>query len=1627
MNKLKQCKPVQIKSLFAAILVLVGAALNSQAQTTVIGFTAATGYTNGNLSGQKNWTATSWLVNTNGNGYATVTNANYANATYALGTPLILTNGYSGLVDFSFSLGATNASALAVFFFDINDSNNGNKGPNFEFHTQAGGAGFEMDIYNTAAVSGGYSSVNFSGASIGITNGIGTSANLRFSFTTTPTGGGTNWTTVLTLTNLTTGTLVSTVTQNWTDAAGQGLASVISMASGALSTLSGSVSVDQFAIGPNYYPLTYNAGAGGTISGTTPQTVAYLASGSPMTAVANAGYNFFKWSDGVTTATRTDTALVGGTNVTANFAANYTIGFTAAEGYTNGNLSGQKSWYSPTPTAWQVNTNGLGSATVAAAAGDWANIKYDLSGSLTNGYTGSVIFTFTVGTAASSNLQVINFTVQDTNDGSKGPQFYINAGSGGAYTLGYSNSVAATSRSTGLTGTNLGLNATGTGTTAKLWLTFTTVTNGMGTWTTAATLMNLNTGTMLGSLMDAGWTGEGWATSFLMQGGQLVELFGSNAVYQVTLRPPYANVINFTAAQGYTNGNLNRQSAWNCIISDTNVWQVTAGGLGYAMFSSTNGDYHSITYGYSNAFTNGYIGLVDFTLTLGNNSVSGAKTLMSFTWQDPNSGNQGPAMELKAQSGGGFSWDIWNTANGGYTSSSLVGTALGFTNGIGTVRLRLSVATIAIGVTNWTTVMTLANLNTSTPVGTLTQNWTGEGWFQGFNMGAGALNTVSGNSGFIAVDQIATWPVGPAALKNEPLHWAASGAGGIWDTNDFKNMIWQDSTVPTASSVFYQDGDQVSLDDTCISASQTVTLSGVVNPGNLMVSNNLYSYTIAGSGSLSGATGLVKSGTGRLTLAGTNSYAGATTINAGTLALSGSAGIPNSAAIIVASNAIFDVSGLTSTFTLGAGQTLGDSAEGAILNGNLNTGSGTLSLVNDGVNPAFIVTNGTLTFSAGTTFNLNYYGPGTYKIIAKASTGNVGSVAGTLPSVAVINGVPPPPMSLALTNGELWLTVSNPVYIAEQAEFRLTGTGTGPLTNGYFLTNSGFGGGTIGRQWWLSGSSVPGSYDCSFFIMDYAWVPAAFCFTPASSGTVTLSLMGPYELSPPYNQPYREEVLWDACSATGTTLPNGSFESVSGGLPTGWSQATGDAVVNTGPVTPVDGTNYLRVWNNAGWWNNAAFSCNLSVTAGVPVTLYFHARSVLPPGFTNMAPIASTATPAHLAARQFMRGINLCSSSATTNDFINMRAQGFDHVRIGAIWDETVGPAPTFTLSPSYFAYMDFMVTNALNQGLAVMLCPFWPWPEFVTNAPGMANEFYAVWQQVAVHYSNSPANLAFELHNEPGWGTTTSASLDPIYASVISRIRLSNPNRTIFVDPCDWNFISELNRVVLPDNDSNLVVTVHCYDPNPFTGQGAYWSSDNTTTNIIFPGPPASPLTPAAGNSPATTNWITDYNSLPTAINPCSPVAFAYQLRFAAQWAAYYGRPVHIGEFGAYQMADPVSRDNYCAAFRSTAESLGLGWCMWDWYYSGHPYWNPATGSPVSGMANALFPGPQMTATGPGKIVLNAALTKILRVDRTQSLAPPVTWMPLQTNTMTNVNWLFTDPAAGTNPGAFYRGVWLK
>lgn len=166
---------------------------------------------------------------------------------------------------------------------------------------------------------------------------------------------------------------------------------------------------------------------------------------------------------------------------------------------------------------------------------------------------------------------------------------------------------------------------------------------------------------------------------------------------------------------------------------------------------------------------------------------------------------------------------------------------------------------------------------------------------------------------------------------------------GAWDINTTAN--WMNELDVTGFS--YMDTpnpDSVRFDDSA-TGETNLTLNATVNPTDVVFANSVKSYSLSGTGKISGNTSLTKSGSKSLILSTDNDYAGPTTVSAGTLqvGVSGSgAGTLGSGAIINNGALYFDKSGsfaLNSVIS-GTGTTAIRYGGSMTLNsaGNTNTG-----------------------------------------------------------------------------------------------------------------------------------------------------------------------------------------------------------------------------------------------------------------------------------------------------------------------------------------------------------------------------------------------------------------------------------------------------------------------------------------------------------------------------------------------------------------------------------------------------------------------------------------------------------------------------------------------------------------
>jgi autotransporter-associated beta strand protein len=163
---------------------------------------------------------------------------------------------------------------------------------------------------------------------------------------------------------------------------------------------------------------------------------------------------------------------------------------------------------------------------------------------------------------------------------------------------------------------------------------------------------------------------------------------------------------------------------------------------------------------------------------------------------------------------------------------------------------------------------------------------------------------------------------------------------GNWDINTTANWL----PITGSGAITYLQpsvpGEAVLFDDSA-AGTTTVNLTTNLSPSAITLKNSAKNYTFAGSGGLSGPTGLTKNGTGSLTITntGTNTFTGAVAINQGAVILSGAANqLPTNAPVTLANDS-------TASLTLNnTNQMLGSLAGGGASGGNVNLGAGTLTL-----------------------------------------------------------------------------------------------------------------------------------------------------------------------------------------------------------------------------------------------------------------------------------------------------------------------------------------------------------------------------------------------------------------------------------------------------------------------------------------------------------------------------------------------------------------------------------------------------------------------------------------------------------------------------------------------------------
>ncbi len=337
--------------------------------------------------------------------------------------------------------------------------------------------------------------------------------------------------------------------------------------------------------------------------------------------------------------------------------------------------------------------------------------------------------------------------------------------------------------------------------------------------------------------------------------------------------------------------------------------------------------------------------------------------------------------------------------------------------------------------------------------------------------------------------------------------------------------------------------------------------------------------------------------------------------------------------------------------------------------------------------------------------------------------------------------------------------------------------------------------------------------------------------------------------------------------------------------------------------------------------------------AGTDINAYQPMPNDAPPGASARA---------EASAKALGRGVNFGNmleaptegawGVSVTDDVIDKAAAaGFASVRLPVRWSNHAGAEAPFTIDPAFMTRVESIVDKLLAKNLVVLLNMHHyrqlDGDALDTGEGKVADavvdlRFVMLWEQIASRFKGKGDRLILELYNEPH-GRMNGEPWNVLAARTLRVVRASNPDRPVVIGPTHWNSAGDLALLKLP-NDANLIVTVHDYNPFPFTHQGAEW---------------VSPV-------------------LPTGVTCCSAAQVADMtapLDVAKTWAAAKRYPVYVGEFGAYSKAPEASRITFNRTMRDAIEARGMTWAYWE-FAAGFGVYDPAARAFRQGLLDSLL-----------------------------------------------------------------------
>ena len=282
------------------------------------------------------------------------------------------------------------------------------------------------------------------------------------------------------------------------------------------------------------------------------------------------------------------------------------------------------------------------------------------------------------------------------------------------------------------------------------------------------------------------------------------------------------------------------------------------------------------------------------------------------------------------------------------------------------------------------------------------------------------------------------------------------------------------------------------------------------------------------------------------------------------------------------------------------------------------------------------------------------------------------------------------------------------------------------------------------------------------------------------------------------------------------------------------------------------------------------------------------------------------------------------------NDVALLAGLGFDHLRIPIdeeqMWDESGKPDPeAFALLNQALDWcaefrlkaivnLHILRSHHFNKGER----PLW-------TQPKAQERFLQCWRDLSDALHSRPNSMvAYELLNEPVAPNPEDWNL--LVAKAHAAIRAKEPKRVLVIGSNAWQSTGTFDRLKVPANDPNILLSFHFYEPFHLTHYQASWVGfaayrgpvkypGQTVSEADLAGLPGDLQKTMSGDSRA---WDRDQ------IRKClsKPLALAKST----------GLPLYCGEWGCLPSVPRESRLAWYRDMVAVLKENRIGWAIWDY-----------------------------------------------------------------------------------------------